>query len=141
MCWQLAWQSPPCFEVLSTSAPSLDRRRLISKTNLWNWHTTGSAWSGPSIRTCLSKAEEAFVFNKGCLKARVSHAFSLSPHGIFVFMAFKNETIFILKANISPALKMLAFENQYILANNVGNRHVEHLIMIEHIKHFSSVVM
>lgn len=36
---------------------------------------------------------------------------------------------------------MLAFENQYILANNVGNRHAEHLIMIEHIKHFSSVVM
>lgn len=34
---------------------------------------------------------------------------------------------------------MLAFENQYILANNVGNGHAEHLIMIEFIKHFSLV--
>lgn len=31
---------------------------------------------------------------------------------------------------------MLAFENQYILANNVGNRHAEHLMMIKFIKHF-----
>lgn len=60
---------------------------------------------------------------------------------IFVFMAIKNETIFILKANISTALKMLAFENQYILANNVGNRHAGHFIMIEHIKHFPFVFM
>lgn len=36
---------------------------------------------------------------------------------------------------------MLAFENQYILANNVGNGHAEHLIMIEFIKHFSFVFM
>ena len=56
-------------------------------------------------------------------------------------MAFKNETIFIIKANISSALKRAAFENQDILANKVGNRHAEHLIMIEHIEHFSSVVM
>lgn len=32
---------------------------------------------------------------------------------------------------------MLAFENQYILADNVGNEHTEHFIMIEFIKHFS----
>ena len=69
------------------------------------------------------------------------HIFPHSPHEIFVFMAFKNETIFIIKANISSALKRAAFENQCILANNVGNRHTEHLIMIEHIEHFSSVVM
>ena len=53
----------------------------------------------------------------------------------------KMKQFFVLKANISPALKRLAFANQYILANNVGNRHAEHLVMIEYIKHFSSVLM
>lgn len=67
--------------------------------------------------------------------------FFLFYHMDFYFMAFKNETIFILKANISTALKMLAFENQYMLANNMGNRHAEHLIMIEYIKHFPFVFM
>lgn len=72
---------------------------------------------------------------------RVSPFFPpLLPHGIFVFMAFKNQFL-SLKANIFPAFKMLAFENQYIPTNNMGNRHAEHLIMIEYIKHFSSVVM
>lgn len=60
---------------------------------------------------------------------------------LFLWTSEMDGTIFILKANISPALKMPAFENQYILANNVGNRHAEHLIMIEYIKHFSSVVL
>jgi hypothetical protein len=60
---------------------------------------------------------------------------------ILGFMAFENETIFILKANISPAFKMLAFENQYRLANNVGNGQAEHLIMIEFVEHFSFVFM
>jgi hypothetical protein len=56
-------------------------------------------------------------------------------------MTFKTETIFILKANVSTALKMLAFENQNILANNMGNRHAEHLITIKYIRHFSFVFM
>lgn len=63
MGWQLAGQSPPCFEVLSTSIPSWDIKHFIPKIYLWSGNTGGSAWSGPSFRKCLSKlkAIEAFL--------------------------------------------------------------------------------
>lgn len=67
--------------------------------------------------------------------------FPLFHHMEALFYGLQKWNNFYLKSKYSPALKMLAFENQYILANNVGNRHAEHLIMIEYIKHFSSVLM
>lgn len=63
--------------------------------------------------------------------------FSLSfAHGCLLLWSSKPEQFLITKSSISLTLNVLTFEKQYILATAVGNRQAEHLMMIEHIKHF-----
>lgn len=60
-----------------------------------------------------------FGFRIECFKMRVSPFFPLFYHMEFLSLWPSKNQFLSLKANILPALKMLAFENQYILANNV----------------------